>query len=89
MHTRFGAALAEQVIVDLPSDEAETAAMDAALSKHRDVAAVIVEPLLQGAPACACTTTPRWDGSGSYADRHGVLLIFGEISLRGSGRLTP
>jgi adenosylmethionine---8-amino-7-oxononanoate aminotransferase len=86
MHARFGAALAKQVIVDLPSDEATAEAMDAALSQHRDVAAVIVEPLLQGAAGMRMHDATALKRIRELCDRHGVLLIFDEI-FTGLGRL--
>jgi adenosylmethionine-8-amino-7-oxononanoate aminotransferase len=86
MHARFGAALAEQVIVDLPSDEAKAEAMDAALSRNYDIAAVIVEPLLQGAAGMLMHDAATLRRIREICDRHGVLLVFDEI-FTGLGRL--
>ncbi|CAI8053359.1 Adenosylmethionine-8-amino-7-oxononanoate aminotransferase [Geodia barretti] len=50
MHSLFAGALPKQHVVPLPEDEAGMAAFDTYLARHgEDVAAVIVEPLVQGA----------------------------------------
>src|SRR5690242_16323420 len=50
MHSLFKGVLAEQLIVDLPRDKESANALDALLNRERNsIAAVIVEPLVQGA----------------------------------------
>ncbi|WP_342151637.1 adenosylmethionine--8-amino-7-oxononanoate transaminase [Methylorubrum sp. SB2] len=80
MHRRFGAYLPTQVFCELPRDAERTAALDATLARHRhELAAVIVEPLVQGAggmlthPPAVLATVAR------LARRHGLLLIADEI----------
>ena len=86
MHRRFGAYLPAQVFCDLPRTNAETAALDARMAAEREtLAAVIVEPLVQGAggmrmhPPEVLTTVAR------LAARHGLPLIADEI-FTGFGR---
>jgi adenosylmethionine---8-amino-7-oxononanoate aminotransferase len=86
MHARFGAALAKQVIVDLPVDKASINAMDRALGENKDVAAVIIEPLLQGAAGMRMHDGAVLGVVRDLCDAHGVLLVFDEI-FTGFGRL--
>jgi adenosylmethionine-8-amino-7-oxononanoate aminotransferase len=86
MHALFGPALAKQYIVDLPSDEARAGEMDRVLAQHRDIAAVIVEPMLQGAAGMRMHDVSTLRRIRELCDRHGVLLIFDEI-FTGFGRL--
>src|SRR5580704_14125923 len=49
-HAVFRGLLPQQIVVDLPADEASTAALENLLAQRADeVAAIIVEPLVQGA----------------------------------------
>jgi adenosylmethionine-8-amino-7-oxononanoate aminotransferase len=97
MHSLFTGALKEQVFgpqppsgFDRPADDPEFLAWAAALAsiaaEHRDeVAAIIVEPILQGAGGMypyspACLKVLR-----ELADEHGFLLILDEIAT-GFGR---
>ena len=80
MHRRFGAYLPTQVFCELPRTAEQEAALDAALARHRhELAAVIVEPLVQGAggmlthPPDVLATVAR------LARRHGLPLIADEI----------
>jgi adenosylmethionine---8-amino-7-oxononanoate aminotransferase len=86
MHSLFGAALAKQYIVDLPTDEERAGEMDRVLGGHRDIAAVIVEPMLQGAAGMRMHDAATLRRMRELCDRHGVLLIFDEI-FTGFGRL--
>jgi adenosylmethionine-8-amino-7-oxononanoate aminotransferase len=86
MHRRFGAWLPEQVFADLPRTEAETDALDALLARHRDrLAAVIVEPLVQGAGGMLMHSPEVLARVASLARRHGLPLIADEI-FTGFGR---
>jgi len=86
MHALFGPALAKQYIVDLPTDEARAGEMDRVLGEHRDIAAVIVEPMLQGAAGMRMHDAATLGRIRDVCRRHGVLLIFDEI-FTGFGRL--
>jgi adenosylmethionine-8-amino-7-oxononanoate aminotransferase len=91
MHSLFTGVLTEQVFGPRPPvDEVElaewTATMSTLAADHADeIAAIIVEPLLQGAGGLypyhpGCLNVLR-----SLADEHGFLLIFDEIAT-GFGR---
>jgi adenosylmethionine-8-amino-7-oxononanoate aminotransferase len=86
MHALFKGALMDQFITDIPRDEETTAALDALLAAHAgSIAAILVEPLVQGAGGMLfhdgeCLATLR-----RLADKHGLLLIFDEI-FTGFGR---
>jgi adenosylmethionine-8-amino-7-oxononanoate aminotransferase len=78
--------LPRQIIVDLPLDEASTAALDALLTEQGDhIAAIIVEPLVQGAGGMRLHDARVLQTLRALADRHELLLIFDEI-FTGFGR---
>ncbi|OYX00821.1 MAG: adenosylmethionine--8-amino-7-oxononanoate transaminase [Caulobacter vibrioides] len=86
MHSLFAGVMPAQVIADLPRDAASEAALDAVLAaRGSEIAAMLVEPLIQGAggmlphPPEVLRTLRR------LADKHGVLLVFDEI-FTGFGR---
>ncbi|MCJ2059860.1 adenosylmethionine--8-amino-7-oxononanoate transaminase [Methylobacterium sp. J-048] len=86
MHRRFGAYLPSQVFCDLPRSPAETAALDAALASNREtLAAVIVEPLVQGAGGMVMHPPEVLATIARLARRHGLPLIADEI-FTGFGR---
>ncbi|MCJ2091825.1 adenosylmethionine--8-amino-7-oxononanoate transaminase [Methylobacterium sp. J-072] len=86
MHRRFGAYLPSQVFCDLPRSLAETEALDAALAAHREtLAAVIVEPLVQGAGGMVMHPPEVLATIARLARRHGLPLIADEI-FTGFGR---
>ncbi|XYD08526.1 adenosylmethionine--8-amino-7-oxononanoate transaminase [Methylobacterium sp. NMS12] len=86
MHRRFGAYLPRQIFCDLPRSAAETAALDAALAAHRGtLAAVIVEPLVQGAGGMRTHPPEVLATVAGLARRHGLPLIADEI-FTGFGR---
>lgn len=86
MHRRFGAYLPEQVFCDLPRTRDRTAALDAALKRHRDtLAAVIVEPLVQGAGGMLMHPPEVLATVARLAAAHGLPLIADEI-FTGFGR---
>jgi adenosylmethionine-8-amino-7-oxononanoate aminotransferase len=60
--------------------------MDRVLGEHRDIAAVIVEPILQGAAGMRMHDAATLQRMRALCDRHGILLIFDEI-FTGFGRL--
>ncbi|HEX6858946.1 MAG TPA: adenosylmethionine--8-amino-7-oxononanoate transaminase [Caulobacteraceae bacterium] len=86
MHSLFAGVMPDQIIADLPIDEATTAALDAALAKHaHEVAAILVEPRVQGAGGMLFHSPDVLRELRRAADKHGVLLIFDEI-FTGFGR---
>jgi len=85
-HTAFAGLLPVQIVFDLPTDEVSTAALDALLAKQRErIAAIIVEPLAQGAGGMRFHDSRVLKVLRTLADRHDVLLIFDEI-FTGFGR---
>jgi adenosylmethionine-8-amino-7-oxononanoate aminotransferase len=86
MHALFAGVMPAQVIADLPVDEASTAALDALLAERsHEIAAILVEPLVQGAGGMLFHSPDVLRCLRALADRHGVLLIFDEI-FTGFGR---
>ena len=86
MHSLFKGALPEQHVVPLPEDEAGAAAFDAFLERHgAETAAVIVEPLVQGAGGMRFHAPQTLATVRAACDRHGLPLIADEI-MTGFGR---
>ncbi|MBI1364582.1 MAG: adenosylmethionine--8-amino-7-oxononanoate transaminase [Alphaproteobacteria bacterium] len=85
MHALFKGALAEQIILPLPREEASAAGLERALGERRDIAGVIVEPLLQGAGGMLVHDEATLRRLRALCDAHGALLIFDEI-FTGFGR---
>jgi adenosylmethionine-8-amino-7-oxononanoate aminotransferase len=86
MHAAFRGLLPEQITVDLPVDERSTAAFEAALERHADeLAAIIAEPLVQGAGGMRFHDAQVLRTLRAAADRYELLLIFDEI-FTGFGR---
>ncbi len=85
-HAAFRGQLPEQIIVELPTDEESTAALDATLAQRaEEVAAIIVEPLVQGAGGMRFHDGKTLKTLRALADRQEILLIFDEI-FTGFGR---
>jgi adenosylmethionine-8-amino-7-oxononanoate aminotransferase len=86
MHTMFGGVLPAQHIVDLPRDEDGEASLDRFLAAHgENIAAILVEPLVQGAGGMIFHPPETLRMLRRLADKHGLLLIFDEI-FTGFGR---
>jgi adenosylmethionine-8-amino-7-oxononanoate aminotransferase len=86
MHSLFSGVMPAQVIADLPRDAEGEAALDALLSERGgEIAAILVEPLVQGAGGMLLHGPDTLRALRRLADSHGVLLIFDEI-FTGFGR---
>lgn len=86
MHSLFAGLLAQQIITDLPTDADTQTAFDTLLATRTDdIAAVVMEPLVQGAGGMIMHTPETLAFIRSACDRHGVLLILDEI-FTGFGR---
>jgi adenosylmethionine-8-amino-7-oxononanoate aminotransferase len=79
-HAAFRGLLPEQFIVDLPTDETSTRALETLLAEHADeIAAIIVEPLVQAAGGMHFHDARVLKVLRALADRYELLLIFDEI----------
>ncbi len=86
MHSLFQGAIPQQVIAGLPRDDAGMAALDQILERHSgELAAIVVEPLVQGAGGMLFHDPETLRRLRAAADRHDLLLIFDEI-FTGFGR---
>jgi adenosylmethionine---8-amino-7-oxononanoate aminotransferase len=86
MHAAFQGLLPQQIAVDLPVDEASRAGFETMLANRADeIAAIIVEPLVQGAGGMRFHDAQVLRTLRAAADRHDVLLIVDEI-FTGFGR---
>ena len=89
MHSLFSGVLPPQHVVRLPRDPADEAALDNLLDRHgREVAAILVEPSVQGAGGMLFHDGEVLRRLRRLADRHDVLLVFDEI-FTGFGRTGP
>jgi adenosylmethionine---8-amino-7-oxononanoate aminotransferase len=86
MHSLFHPLLPEHFIVDLPRDENSIAKFEQLLERHaEELAAIIVEPLVQGAGGMRFHEPAVLRRLRAAADRYDLLLIFDEI-FTGFGR---
>ena len=86
MHSIFTGLLPPQPMLDLPVDAASIAAFDRFLDENaKTLAAIIVEPLIQGAGGMIFHDAEVLRRLRAAADRHGLVLIFDEI-FTGFGR---
>jgi adenosylmethionine-8-amino-7-oxononanoate aminotransferase len=86
MHTSLRAYLPAQILAKLPHTSQELAALDSLLAAHaHEIAAVIVEPLVQGAGGMRFHTPAELAQIAAAARRHDLLLIADEI-FTGFGR---
>jgi len=80
MHTLFKGAIAEQLICELPTDTDKESALDAFLAANaHQIAAVVTEPLVQGAGGMRFHDEATLRRLRALCDRHGLLLILDEI----------
>jgi adenosylmethionine-8-amino-7-oxononanoate aminotransferase len=86
MHALFRDVLTHQPLAELPRDEASIASFEDVLAREADfLAAIIVEPLVQGAGGMRFHSPAVLRRLREAADRLGVPLIFDEI-FTGFGR---
>jgi adenosylmethionine---8-amino-7-oxononanoate aminotransferase len=86
MHALFAGVLPPQVICALPVDEASEASLDRILAtRGHELAAILVEPRIQGAGGMLFHDDEVLRRLRRLADQHDVLLIFDEIFV-GFGR---
>jgi len=86
MHSLFTGLLPEHPVIPLPRDPASTAAFDAFLEREaKTLAAIIVEPLVQGAGGMVLHEAGVLRHLRKSADHYGLTLIFDEI-FTGFGR---
>ncbi|MUG03943.1 adenosylmethionine--8-amino-7-oxononanoate transaminase [Bombella sp. ESL0378] len=86
MHRLFGAALPQQILADLPTTLAHSAALEALLARQgHEIAALIVEPLVQGAGGMLFHTAETLRQLRRLCDSYGILLILDEV-FTGFGR---
>jgi len=84
--SQLGDWLPEQFIVDLPTDGASMDALDRLMSeKKEDVAAVIIEPLIQGVGGMKFHDAPVLKVVADLCAKHELLLIADEV-FTGFGR---
>ena len=86
MHASLAGVLPEHHIVDLPENPATATALDKLLKDRSDtIAAIVVEPLVQGAGGMKFHDADVLRHLRALADEHDVLLIFDEV-FTGFGR---
>lgn len=86
MHSLFAGVVPAQYVAPLPKDDASEKALSELLAVHgHEIAAMLVEPLVQGAGGMVFHEPEVLRRLRGLADLHGVLLIFDEI-FTGFGR---
>ncbi|MBI5899210.1 MAG: adenosylmethionine--8-amino-7-oxononanoate transaminase [Rhodocyclales bacterium] len=86
MHTLFAGAMPDQIMAELPDTPAMAAAFNRVLATHAEhIAAVIVEPLVQGAGGMHMHDAATLRAIAEACHRHELLLIADEI-MTGFGR---
>ena len=86
MHHAFGGLLPRHLFCDLPRDEESLAKLAGVVERYAgEIAAIIVEPLVQGAGGMLFHEADVLRRLRTLADRYQVLLIFDEI-FTGFGR---
>jgi adenosylmethionine-8-amino-7-oxononanoate aminotransferase len=86
MHKLFHGVLPEQFVVDVPDTPETLEFLDALLrEKRNEIAAVVIEPLVQGAGGMKFHEAAALQQLTKLCHEHGLLLIFDEI-FTGFGR---
>jgi adenosylmethionine-8-amino-7-oxononanoate aminotransferase len=86
MHSLFKGALPEQILADLPTSPERLDAFEKLVAAHaHEAAAIIVEPLVQGAGGMLMHEGAVLKHLRAACERHNLLLIFDEI-FTGLGR---
>ena len=86
MHAAFRGLLPQQITVDLPADDASERALATLLAERaQEIAAIIVEPLVQGAGGMRFHEPQVLRRLRALADRYDIPLIFDEV-FTGFGR---
>jgi adenosylmethionine-8-amino-7-oxononanoate aminotransferase len=86
MHGLFAGSMPDQIMAELPDTPEMAAAFDRVLATHAErIAAVIVEPLVQGAGGMRMHDTATLAFIAGACRRHDVLLVADEI-MTGFGR---
>ena len=85
MHHMFRGALAEQYVVALPETRDQIRALETLLATDKKIAAILIEPLIQGAGGMRMHSPQVLKTLRRLCDQAGVLLIFDEI-FTGFGR---
>jgi len=89
MHALFAGVMPAQHVVALPRSPADESALEALLESERGaIAAIVVEPGVQGAGGMLMHDAELLRKLRRLADRHDLLLIFDEI-FTGFGRTGP
>jgi adenosylmethionine-8-amino-7-oxononanoate aminotransferase len=79
-HAAYRGVLPQQIVADLPVDDASTAALEKLLATHaEETAAIIVEPLVQGAGGMRFHDPAVLKTLRASAERYELLLILDEI----------
>ncbi len=80
MHKLFHGVVPEQFVVNLPDSNENRDALDRLLTEHsKEIAAIIIEPLVQGAGGMKFHDASVLAELKKLRQRHNVLLIFDEI----------
>jgi adenosylmethionine---8-amino-7-oxononanoate aminotransferase len=86
MHKLFRGVLPEQFVLEIPDNVEKRTRLDRFLNENKnEIAAVIIEPLIQGAGGMKFHAAGVLSDLRALCDRHGLLLIFDEI-FTGFGR---
>ncbi len=87
MHSLFTGVVPDQLVVDLPQDEASIKSFEDTLTRYgHEIAAVVMEPLVQGAGGMVFHSADTLARIRKACDAHNILLILDEIFV-GFGRL--